>query len=73
MELALPRLAADGRLIAALTVGLQRNRSAAIAELILGTPIRCSAICTWKRRTSSLVALSGDRPKKAAKLLTWRT
>jgi hypothetical protein len=29
MELALPRLAADGRLIAALTVGLRRGRGVA--------------------------------------------
>jgi hypothetical protein len=30
----------------------------------------CDLMCSWKRRKSSAVARSGERPKKTAKFLT---
>ena len=53
-------------------VTLKKNRSAAMPELMVGAPIRRSAICNRKRRRSSLVEVSGDRPRNAAKLRTCR-
>jgi hypothetical protein len=52
---------------------VKKNRSAAMAALIVEGLTRCCAIFSWNRRRSSLVAVSGDRPKKAANFLTLRT
>ena len=50
-----------------------KKRKAETAPLMLGgcTPLR--VWCSWKRRSSSAVAVSGDRPMKAANARTWRT
>src|ERR1700676_1840003 len=54
------------------SVTVKKNRRAETAPLMLGgcTPLR--VWCSWKRRTSSAVAVSGDRPMKAANARTCR-
>jgi hypothetical protein len=37
---------------------VKKNRNAETVELIIGTPARFSVKCNWKRRRSSLVAVS---------------
>jgi hypothetical protein len=39
---------------------------------MLGAPTPVSVWCSWKRRTSSAVAVSGERPMKAENVLTCR-
>src|SRR5687767_8054655 len=55
------------------SVNLKRKRRAETALLMLGAPTPVSVWCSWKRRTSSAVAVSGERPMKAANVLTCRT
>jgi hypothetical protein len=40
---------------------------------MLGAPTPLSVWCSWKRRISSAVAVSGERPMKAENVLTCRT
>jgi hypothetical protein len=51
----------------------KRKRSAETDPLITDAPRPSSVCLSWKRRKSSAVAVSGERPMKAAKLRTWRT
>jgi hypothetical protein len=55
------------------SVTLNRKRRAETALLMLGAPTPFSVWCSWKRRTSSAVAVSGERPMKAENALTCRT
>ena len=41
-------------------------------ELTIGAPARFSVKCNWKRRRSSLVAVSGDRPGNLVSFTTVR-
>jgi hypothetical protein len=55
------------------SVTVKKKRRAETALLMLGG---CMPLCVWwgwKRRTSSAVAVSGDRPIKAANARTCRT
>jgi hypothetical protein len=52
------------------SVTLKKKRSAATAPLMVGGRTPVSVWCSWKRRRSSGVALSGERPRKAVKVLT---
>jgi pimeloyl-ACP methyl ester carboxylesterase len=45
------------------SVTAKKNRNAATVELIIGAPARFSVNRNWKQRRSSLVAVSGDRPR----------
>ena len=45
------------------SVTVKKNRNAETVELIIAAPARFSVKCNWKRRRSSLVAVSGDRPR----------
>jgi hypothetical protein len=53
-------------------VTVKKKRRAATAALRLGGLTPLSERCNWNCRTSSGEAVSGERPRKAAKLLTWR-
>jgi len=55
------------------SVTVKKKRSAETAPLIVGGCMPLCVWCSWKRRSSSAVAVSGDRPMKAAKARTWRT
>jgi hypothetical protein len=52
------------------SVTLKKKRSAAIAPLMVGGRTPVAVWCSWKRRRSSGVALSGEPPRKAVKGLT---
>jgi hypothetical protein len=54
------------------SVTVKKRRSAETALLMLGGWMPLSLWCSWKRRTSSAVAVSGDRPMKAANARTSR-
>ena len=55
------------------SVTVKKKRRAETALLMLGGCRPLRVWCSWKRRSSSAVAVSGDRPMKAAKARTWRT
>ncbi len=55
------------------SVTVKKKRSAETALLMLGGCRPLRVWCSWKRRSSSAVAVSGDRPMKAANARTWRT
>jgi hypothetical protein len=55
------------------SVTVKKKRRAETALLMLGGCMPVSVWCSWKRRTSSTVAVSGERPRKAANVLTCRT
>jgi hypothetical protein len=59
-------LASSGRS----SVTLKKNRSAETVALIFGAPAPLDARCSRKPRTSSDLAVSGERPRNAAKSLT---
>jgi len=50
----------------------KKNRNAVTVLLIVGGRTWVAFKCNWKRRKSSAVAVSGDRPRKLAKVLTAR-
>ncbi len=50
----------------------KKNRRADTAAFIVAGLAPPAAMCRWKRRRSSGSASSGDRPRKAAKALTYR-
>ena len=52
---------------------MKKKRKAETALLMLGGCSPLCVWCSWKRRNSSAVAVSGDRPMKAANARTWRT
>jgi hypothetical protein len=52
------------------SVTLKKNRSAETVALIFGVPAPLDAKCSRKLRMSSGLAVSGERPRNAAKLLT---
>jgi TolB-like protein len=55
------------------SVTLKKKRRAATVLLMLGGCMPVCVWCSWKRRKSSAVAVSGDRPMKAANARTLRT
>jgi len=55
------------------SVTVKKKRRAETAPLMLGACMPLRVWCSWKRRRSSAVAVSGERPMKAAKARTWRT
>ena len=55
------------------SVTVQKKRKAETAPLMLGGCMPICVWCSWKRRRSSAVAVSGERPMKAANDRTWRT
>jgi len=55
------------------SVTVKKKRRAATALLMLGGCMPICVWCSWKRRRSSTVAVSGDRPMKAANARTLRT
>jgi hypothetical protein len=55
------------------SVTAKKKRSAATALLMLGGCTPVCVWCSWKQRRSSAVAVSGDRPMKAANARTFRT
>jgi hypothetical protein len=52
---------------------VQKKRSADTEQLMVGGGTPFSVWWTWKRRASSAVVVSGDRPRKVAKLRAKRT
>jgi hypothetical protein len=52
---------------------VNKQRTAETAPLMLGGCMPLRVWCSWKSRSSSAVAVSGDRPMKAANARTWRT
>jgi hypothetical protein len=54
-------------------VTVKKTRKAETALLMLGGCIAICVWCSWKRRRSSAVAVSGDRPIKAVNARTCRT
>ena len=52
------------------SVTLKRNHSAETVALIFGVPAPLDARCSRKPRTSSDLAVSGERPRNVAKSLT---
>jgi hypothetical protein len=50
----------------------KKKRSAEAELLSVGGCTPLSVRCTWKRRTSSAVAVAGERPRNLAKASTWR-
>ena len=54
-------------------VTVKKKRRAETALLMLGGCMPIRVWCSWNRRRSSAVAVSGDRPIKAANARTWRT
>jgi hypothetical protein len=63
------RLARSGRS----SVTVKKKRKAETALLTLGGCMPLCVWCSWKRRRSSAVAVSGERPMKAANARTLRT
>jgi hypothetical protein len=55
------------------SVTVKKKRSAETELLMLGGCMPLWVWCSWKRRRSSAVAVSGDRPRKPANDRTWRT
>jgi hypothetical protein len=55
------------------SVTVKKKRKAETALLMLGGCIPICVWCSWKRRRSSAVAVSGDRPIKAVNARTCRT
>jgi hypothetical protein len=55
------------------SVTVKKKRRAETALLMLGGCTPICVWCSWKRRRSSAVAVSGDRPIKAANARTCRT
>jgi hypothetical protein len=55
------------------SVTLKKKRRAATALLMLGGCMPICVWCSWKRCRSSAVAMSGERPTKAANARTLRT
>jgi hypothetical protein len=55
------------------SVTVKKKRRAETALLMLGGCMPIRVWCSWKRRRSSAVAVSGDRLMKAANDRTWRT
>jgi hypothetical protein len=55
------------------SVTVKKKRKAATALLMLGGGMPICVWCSWKRRRSSPVAVSGERPMKAANARTLRT
>ena len=55
------------------SVTVKKKRRAATALLMLGGCMPICVWCSWKRRRSSIVAVSGERPIKAANARTFRT
>jgi len=51
----------------------KKKRRAETALLMLGGCMPIRVWCSWNRRRSSAVAVSGDRPIKVANDRTWRT
>jgi hypothetical protein len=54
------------------TTGLGPLYNAETVELIIGAPARFSVKRNWKRRRSSLVVVSGDRPRNLVSFITVR-
>jgi integrase len=54
------------------SVTSKKNRSAVTVLLIFGVLAPLDVRCSWKRRTSSLLAVLGERPRNAAKAFTLR-
>ena len=52
------------------SVTVKKKRKAETALLMLGGCMPLCVCCSWNRRRSSAVAVSGDRPMKAAKART---
>jgi hypothetical protein len=50
----------------------KKKRSAEAEPFSVGGCTPLSVRCTWNRRTSSAVAISGERPRNLAKASTWR-
>ena len=59
--------------VTAILAALDMKRRAETALLMLGGCMPLCVWCSWKRRRSSAVAVSGDRPIKAANARTCRT
>jgi hypothetical protein len=55
------------------SVTVKKKRRAETALLMLDGCMPIRVWCSWNRRRSSAVAVSGDRPIKAANARTWRT
>ena len=55
-----------------MSVTVKKKRRAETALLTLGGCMPACVWCSWKRRKSSAVAVSGERPMKAANILTFR-
>ena len=55
------------------SVTVKKKRRAETALLMLGGCMPIRVWCSWNRRRSSAVAVSGERPIKAANARTWRT
>jgi hypothetical protein len=55
------------------SVTVKKKRRAETELLMLGGCMPIRVWCSWKRRRSSAVVVSGDRPMKAANARTWRT
>jgi hypothetical protein len=55
------------------SVTVKKKRKAETALLTLGGCMPLCVWCSWKRRRSSAVAVSGERPMKAANARTFRT
>ena len=51
---------------------MKKNRSADTMAFMVGTGTPRSHCSTWKRRTSSAVAVSGERPRNVANRPTSR-
>jgi hypothetical protein len=54
------------------SVTVKKKRKAATEPLMVGGRTPVSVCSSWKQRRSSGVAVSGERPRNAAKVLTWR-
>ncbi len=52
------------------SVVLRKKRRAETCVFIFGGFEPCLVSCTWNRRRSSAVAVSGERPRKMAKVST---
>jgi hypothetical protein len=51
---------------------VKKKRSAEACVFIFGGCAPASIWLAWKRRTSSAVAVSGERPRNLANASTWR-
>jgi len=52
------------------SVTVKKKRNPATEPLMVGGRTPVSVWCNWKRRRSSGIAVSGERPRKAVKVLT---